>query len=153
MEKKQHQSPCAECPFSRKIAPGRLGGSHPLVYVGQINGNFFLPCHVTHDSTDPKDRLDQQNPSCAGAAIFRSNVGVADQIVDKLLHLPADTEKVFASFEEFLAFHAKITSEAAKEILTQLPPDKLTAAQMDLAIRKSRQGTATFDLIEKKPKP
>lgn len=120
----QHTSPCGECPFNRKVAPGELGGSPPEMYVGQAAGPFFLPCHSTHDYTDAKARQDLNNSQCAGAAIFRANVGVARQLPPALLHLPKDTKKVFATFEEFYAHHKQIPLTEAARLLKEKGPDK-----------------------------
>lgn len=118
----QHTSPCGECPFNRKVTPNALGGSPPEMYVGQAAGPFFLPCHSTHDYTDPVARQDLTNSQCAGAAIFRANVGVDRRLPAALLHLPKDTQKVFATFEEFYAHHKKISLEEAKRLLEEKGP-------------------------------
>ena len=101
--------PCKQCPFSRDSVPGRLGGSTPEVFIGQIAGPFVLPCHMHCDFDDPHWRDDTfTTPQCAGAAIFRTHVGVADQMPEAIHRLPANHEKVLSSYAEFLAHHKQI---------------------------------------------
>lgn len=121
------KSPCSACPFSRKGTPGELGGSDAAIYVGQVSGPFFLPCHQQYQDGKPTD--DMSNPQCAGAAIFRSNIGVADRIPPILHHLPPDRDTVFANHAEFLAHHRGISLEAAEEELARTPPSELLAAE------------------------
>jgi hypothetical protein len=148
-ETKQHVSPCSACPFHRKVTPGALGGSSPETYIGQANGNFWLPCHSTHDYRKLECRLDHSNSQCAGAAIFRSNVGVADRIAPQLLHLPADTEKVFGSFAEFYAHHKKISLEEANARLSIRTPYRLTAIEFLRSRGKLAKGEATLSIFPK----
>lgn len=126
----QHTTPCANCPFSRQCKPGALGGSIPSTYIGQARGPFWLPCHSTHDHTQDAERRNPDNPQCAGAAIFRANTGVIDQMPPQLLRLKPDTEKVFATSAEFLAHHALIDVDAALKLLESLSPEELAILEM-----------------------
>lgn len=137
----QHRIPCKSCPFSRKCPSGELGGSPPEVYIGQIRGPFFLPCHSTHDYHDIAARRDPGNAQCAGAAIFRSNVGVADLMPTDIMYLPRDTGLIFSSYAEFLAFHSGCTIEEAKAFLNMVPPKEL------LKIQSMRSGTQRCDVV------
>lgn len=117
----QHKQPCATCPFKRTTKPGTLGGSPTQVYVGQTEGGFAIPCHERIDYNDPNWRqtfLDVGQ--CAGAAIFRSNIGKASPRT--ALVLPADPETVFASHAEFVAHHDNITVEEAERQLAETTP-------------------------------
>lgn len=99
---------CPECPFNRKCKPGTLGGSSVETYVGQINGPFTLACHMHCDFSDPNwNELSKykNTPQCAGAAIMRSNLGIADRMPAALPRLPADRENVFATMSEFARHH------------------------------------------------
>jgi hypothetical protein len=70
-------------------------------------------------------------PQCAGAAIFRANLGL-NQIMlgpdnplfppEHFLILPPDTENVDASFAEFLARQAGISFIEAMLMLKLVPP-------------------------------
>lgn len=129
-KQEQRTSPCAECPFARHIKPGALGGSPTSTYVGQANGPFWLPCHCSTDFNDPKWKTDVTKPQCAGAAIFRANVEVADKMPDFLLKLPKDTTKVFASFAEFVAHHEQVPLDTAAQFIKAFPPDLWTRCEM-----------------------
>ncbi len=123
------QRPCHDCPFRRDIKPGTLGGSAPTVYVGQTIGPFILSCHTAdgyaHKQTDVT-KVEQ----CAGAAIFRSNIGVAPRMPDAIHFLPADHEAVFSSHAEMLAHHMQCPEEIAEHFLTRHPPELWLAKEM-----------------------
>lgn len=129
---KDLKTPCAACPFSRKVEPGALGGSSPLTYIGQAVGPFMLPCHKTCDLDDPdwKKNFEHSTSQCAGAAIYRANTGVDKLLPAELLHLPADTEQVFASHAEFLAHHLLGTLEGAEEFLKTVTPTMLLRMEL-----------------------
>jgi hypothetical protein len=146
MNKPQHTSPCKDCPFSRGVAPGSLGGSAPEMYVGQANGPFFLPCHSTHNYRVESERINHENPQCAGAAIFRANTDRAKLMPDALLHLPADTTKVFATFAEFYAHHLRCSVSYATKLLEKHTPEQ---HMMDEFNKKK----AKVLLVPKKEKP
>lgn len=122
------RKPCSECPFSRTVKPGGTGGSDPGVYIGQACGPFFLPCHM--DPAYYKDRRSLKLLQCAGAATFRTNVGVADLMPEGLLILPKDTDKVFATPAELLAHHLKCPLSMAQTMLTIITPTKLVKEQL-----------------------
>jgi hypothetical protein len=91
--RKQHTTPCKECPWRRTAPRGWLGGVVPAeVYVATAHGEGQIDCHM-------RNKL-----QCAGAAIFRDNV-FKDPRNKKLLVLPANHELVFSSSEEFLEHH------------------------------------------------
>lgn len=119
---------CAECPFAKTTPCGDTGGADPGVYIGQAYGPFFLPCHM-----DPKYYENRRSPEllqCAGAASFRSNIGVAELMPDSILILPKETERVFATPEELLAHHLKIPLAMAKVFLMVTPPAKLLEEEL-----------------------
>ena len=120
--KPQHTTPCAACPFSKTCKPGALGGSSPEVYIGQASGPFFLPCHSTHNYKDEADRRNHANPQCAGAAIFRTNAGVAEKMPKGLLRLPAGNPNVFGSFAEFVSHHMRTPLFLAEIFLRKYTP-------------------------------
>lgn len=125
--------PCAECPFARATAPGMTGGASPLVYIGQTSGPFLLSCHM-----DPGYEANRRSPAllqCAGAAIFRANIGVASKMPKALHALDADHKLVFSTPAELLAHHAKAPLEAAQDILNVLTPDLLLNRELaDLGV-------------------
>lgn len=119
---------CPECPFSKRCAPGALGGSDPAVYIGQINGPFWLPCHL-HKGYKDKETKPEDVCQCAGAAIFRANLNISFPKLP-LLQLPPDNgEDVFKDYAEFLMHHMNISRFIAEQLLQVLPPDVLTAKE------------------------
>ena len=117
------RKPCAECPFSRAIAPGGTGGADASVYVGQAAGPFFLPCHM-----DPKYEENKRSPEllqCAGAAIFRANIGVDYRLPPALLHLSQDHKFVFSTPAELIAHHREISLHTAEDFMSSHPVDRL----------------------------
>jgi hypothetical protein len=119
------QVPCDNCPWRKNSKPGYLGGSHPLTYIGQAQGPFVLPCHKACNFEDPGWRAKTiSTRQCAGAAIYRANVGVAYRLPGTIHHLPPSKE-VFGSPEEFLSHHTKISIAEAQSILRRNPPESL----------------------------
>src|SRR4051812_16230318 len=145
---KQHTTPCKDCPFRR--GTGTLGGSEPEVYIGQSHGPFWLPCHSTHNYKSLEARLDHANTQCAGAAIHRANLGRADLMPPELLRLPADTDTVFASHEEFLAHYRNITPAEAAERLEETPAEEHMEREIGIAYERARQGRAWVDEAKRK---
>ena len=130
---------CPDCPFSRSVTPGALGGSHPFVYLGQAAGPFVLPCHKHCDFADPDWKAKAINtPQCAGAAIFRANIGVADLLPEQIHKMSPNHETVFSSPEEFLMHHAGVSREAASRIMRHHPLASMLAEQL------RRQSTIHF---------
>ena len=118
--KSDRKKPCKECPFARNnnLTGSKPGGADPTTYIGQSEGPFWLPCHMEKEyvgkQTDPL-KVNQ----CAGAAIYRANVGVASKMPSQLLHLPENKEDVFASHAELLSHYVKIPLEISQVILTE----------------------------------
>lgn len=137
----EKRKPCRECPFSKSIAPdnphGTLGGGNPLTYIGQAQGAFLLSCHM-----DPKYAENPRSANltqCAGAAIYRANIGVASRMPEQLLALPADPDLAFTSAKEFLVHHSGGDDPVIDALLAAMPPDML------LAIEMRRSGTLPVD--------
>ena len=125
------KTPCPDCPFSRSVRPGALGGSPATTFIGQAYGPFILPCHKHCDFNDPQWKAKTINtPQCAGAAIFRANVGVAPLLPDAIHKLPANHEAVFSTAAEFLSHHMMLPLEYAQEVLSTLTPAELCKQQM-----------------------
>ena len=121
--------PCHDCPFRRDIKPGTLGGSHFTVYIGQTVGPFVLNCH-TAEGYRAKQTDCMAVAQCAGAAIFRANIGIAFLLPDALHALPADTDAVFGSMEEFIAHHEGWPLAVAEHFLERHPPDQWLAREL-----------------------
>lgn len=136
---KNPQRACAECPFNREITPGTLGGSPVETYVGQIVGPFWLPCHLHSDFDDPAWKDDLTKPQCAGAAIFRANLGIEQAMPAGLHRLPAGSDPhVFVSLQDFVAHHLQIPMIDAVEWVVTHPPRLLhLAEQLRAALRRS----------------
>ena len=122
------RKPCKECPFSKTIEPGRTGNSSPTILIGQAYGPFFLPCHM--DPAYTRDRRSTDLLQCAGAAVFRANVGVAEKMPEALLQLPASHD-AFETPEELIAHHAKVTVEVANMFLSEFPPERLLRYELE----------------------
>ena len=120
----QHNKPCAGCPWGRREPT--LGGSPVETYVGQIALGFWLPCHCSANYRAKASDVNEV-AQCAGAAIFRSNIGVADRMPSGLLSLPRDTARVFATLADFYAHH---TGRSRIELAKMLTPEYV-AAMMD----------------------
>lgn len=94
--KKQHTTPCNDCPWRRKSCPGWLGSEYtPEEWVNLAHLDSLIDCH--------KSKAKVAHTSCAGAAIYRANV--VKRPPDGQLCLPADRAKVFAGPHEFVKHH------------------------------------------------
>lgn len=125
------KTPCPACPFSRTVKPGALGGSPATTYIGQAQGPFILPCHVHCNFDDPQWKSKtMETPQCAGAAIFRANLGVDSTLPDMVHKLPPNHKYVFSTHAEFLSHHMALPLEYAQEILEDLTPDMLLGQQL-----------------------
>ncbi len=119
--KSNRKKPCRECPFSRTniLDDGDApGGSDVRVYIGQIQGPCWLPCHMDKKYEGKASNYEEVE-QCAGAAIFRANVkkSLNIELPDALLFLKEDTKLVFDSFEEFFAHYKNVSLSQAREIL------------------------------------
>lgn len=98
----------------------------------------MLPCHLHCDFKDPnwksKDTL-VETPQCAGAAIFRANMGLSSAMPKSLHKMPADTSKVFSNPQEFYAHHKGISMAEADYQLQVLPPLVLMRTEMIEVLR------------------
>lgn len=122
---------CKQCPFSRQVEPGALGGSPPETYVGQIIGNFWLPCHLHSDFSDPRWGQDISKAQCAGAAVMRANLGIDGRMPAELHKLPAGSdENVFTALWEFIAHHTGLSEAEAREWLKLHPPRLMLMAEL-----------------------
>lgn len=146
MSQKNMPAPCAECPWSKNVTPGALGGSTPDVYIGQAYGPFILPCHMACDFSDPdwKSKVNT-TAQCAGAASFRASVGVAEALPDALHKLEPHPD-VFKTPGEFVAHHCKVGIAAANMVLALSPPSTLMRRQL------ARQTNKIFPVTTTKEK-
>jgi|SRR6185437_9404474 len=94
--KKQHTSPCIDCPWARKSLKGWLGNSTAEEWLEYAHGEALIDCHTV------------SNQQCAGSAIYRANICKSPRRQD-VLRLPPNRITVFGSRQEFLAHH--ITTE------------------------------------------
>jgi hypothetical protein len=101
--------PCPNCPFTRACPPGKLGGSPAHVFIGQVHGPFWLPCHAHSGFNDPNWKTDYSKPQCVGAAIFRANAGVDHLMPNALLKCEPDRTIVFDGAREFFWHHTDMT--------------------------------------------
>lgn len=126
--------PCPTCPFRRDVKPGELGGSPIGMFIGQVNGPFWLPCQTCTNYDDPNWKSDYSKPQCAGAATFRSNMGWRGS--PSLALLPPDRTLVFGNFAEFVAHHCEMGIGDALYALALTKPDELTRAELKKAACK-----------------
>lgn len=90
----QHGRPCTDCPFARTAFSGWLGDNSAEEWVAMLHGEARIDCHAII------------GPQCAGAAIYRANVGKLPR--DKTLFmLLADRKLAFAGPGEFVRHHEK----------------------------------------------
>lgn len=113
-------APCACCPFTTNCSPEYMKSknSTPEQFIGQAYGPFLLPCHMP-PSFDKGEF--QEGPQCAGAAIFRANVGVDRLLPEEVGRLPP-SDKAFPTAVAFLAYQKEITLEEAHR---QLPAKRI----------------------------
>lgn len=90
--KKQHRSPCHDCPWRRVALKGWLGSQSAKEWVRDAHAETVVDCHI------------HTNHQCAGLAIYRANVAKKPRTKEALV-LPKDTEQVFGSAEEFRTYH------------------------------------------------
>lgn len=132
--KNKRRRPCKECPFRRDnvLEGSKPGGSSPEVYIGQVQGPFWLPCHM---DSEYKDK--QSDPACvdqcAGASIFRANVKrkLRYKLPEQLLFLDSDTELVFSSFVEFYAHYKNVSLSQAREVLSKEKLEELLMKELN----------------------
>ena len=95
---------------------------------------------------------DAETMHCAGAAIFRANVGVAEKLPWKLLKLPAKSDdNVFGSYLEFVMHHEPKLSKKEAEVLVQPQmmalylKNEFTIAK---ALPRNRQSRDGYDFVK-----
>jgi hypothetical protein len=138
------KTPCAECPFSRKTEPGKLGGSSPKRYIGQTEGPFWLPCHMSKEY-GPINKADhKRHEQCAGAAMYRDAIGTANLMPPELLRLPHDPDLVFSSHAEFLAHHERIELPLAAALLHVFPAQRCMEEEIRRLQKKVASGGDAF---------
>lgn len=93
-------TPCKECPWRRKSAPGWLGPHTAEEWISMAHGEGFIACHLTIEKAgDNADAMTQ----CSGSAIFRSNLCKLPR--SGAATLPSDRTTVFGSNAEFTTHH------------------------------------------------
>jgi hypothetical protein len=95
--------PCNDCPWRRNATPGWLGPYEADEWIRAAHGEGAVACHQTIPAGDgwgPK------TVQCRGMAIFRANV--FKQPRNPTIETgPPDTDRVFATDEEFRAHHER----------------------------------------------
>lgn len=129
------EKPCTGCPFSR-TGVYEKNAVDPLRLVGQSHGPFLLPCHQEPGYQEERQGEVYAKAQCAGAAIFRSNIGLGVKFPKSFHILPADTAAVVATPAELVSKHYGIPLESAEEMLKDTPPDWLL--KQELSGRKVR---------------
>ena len=96
-EKKQHVTPCSDCPFARTALPGWLALSPVGKWLLVAHGEGRMECHTR--------TIKGEAAQCAGAAIFRANV--FKWVPPGLIKLPKNTTLVFGGDTEFASHHLR----------------------------------------------
>lgn len=148
-EENTNRKPCKECPFARHVQPAVAGLGDPCRYVGQAVGPFWLPCHEAPGYEENKFAPDnvERIPQCAGAAIYRANVGVLHKFSAAFLHAEKNTELVFASHAELLAHHLQIPLKEAELLLRDTPAEVMCLTEL------RRAGADKVRLVPKDRRP
>lgn len=132
-------APCNACPWMQTTPPGALGGSPPETYIGQAYGPFVLPCHKACDFDDPDWKRKSMDVSqCAGAAMFRSRMGISPTI-PTFLHSLEPQGPVLDDPVKFYAHHKQITPEEALAQLTERTPLHLLDEQLGRQTNMTRR--------------
>jgi len=141
---KQNRKPCSECPFSRSTSKEYLDtkGQNGERFAGQAIAGFVLPCHMHPDFDACRQNL-AESVQCGGAAKYRANIGVAEEMPPHISKLEPDHENVFSSPEELIAHHRGTSVEDAKAFLVHWPVPLLAAVEMQRA-------TVTRHLVPRK---
>jgi hypothetical protein len=95
--KKQHATPCGDCPFARASLRGWVPAD-PKTWVMDAHGESLFECHTKHDAASGAPH------QCAGSAIYRGNV-IKRPRDPELLTLPANHKIVFSAPQEFIDHH------------------------------------------------
>jgi hypothetical protein len=123
--KRQHTSPCSDCPWARKSLKGWIGNFSISEWLAAAHGESLIDCHTV------------SNQQCAGSAIFRANVCKLPRD-QKLLRLPQNKVSVFANDLEFRLHHqgvnampkAKRTKHSTKETVRTAQPKERTVLEV-----------------------
>ncbi len=94
--KRQHVSPCSDCPFARSALAGWLAGWSVWRWLNVAHGNGRMECHT-------RKQCNGEAWQCAGASIFRANV--CKSVAEPLLRLPQNKNRVFAWDTDFASHH------------------------------------------------
>jgi len=111
MPKLGRKTPCQECPWLRKSAPGYLGDDNPEHFFrASVTRESLMPCHMQIDYSDP-DWANTQLPGvdfCAGNLIFYRNWLKQPRNPDLYAATRAvnPSQHVFLTPEEFFEHHA-----------------------------------------------
>lgn len=106
------KSPCNECPWRRKAAPGYLGPMDPDEWLEAAHSDVAIACHKSIKEAQAGVG-DWDHPvirQCRGAAIFRANVCKSPRDPEVVTG-PVDRESVFSNNREFKEHHAPMYEE------------------------------------------
>lgn len=100
---KQLKTPCNQCPWRKKAAPGWLGASTPVEFLQQSEAEIHMPCHlhVDYEQDNWREQADSA-PPCAGRAIHFANRCKQSKTVEKVER----SEEVFTNPQEFIDHHS-----------------------------------------------
>jgi len=95
-------NPCDDCPWRRVATRGWLGPFSAEEWLQIVHSDIAIACHQTLKGGDGWDQPGVKQ--CRGAAIFRENRFKSPRD-PAVVTGPRDTERVFATNEEFLEHH------------------------------------------------
>lgn len=96
--------PCNECPWRRDSIPTFLGPHDAEQWVEIAHSDSPIACHKTIRHSD--EMWHDDTKQCAGAAIYRANVGKSPRIREVAVGI-ANREDVFAAPTEFVQHHQR----------------------------------------------
>jgi hypothetical protein len=132
----QRSECCPQCPFARTTSKEYLDtrGDNAARFIGQALINALLPCHM--ESSDQNATVGEGR-QCAGAAKFRSNLGVV--LHPAIGFLPPDEDTVFADEHELFAHHKGLDVDPNVPSMTEV--DQMAIDEFNKAILLGRYAT------------
>ncbi len=121
--KKQHRTPCSDCPFRRDALPGWLAGLTPEQFVADAHLETRMDCHTRKETK-------RTHWQCAGVATYRANILKRRRSL-QILELPQDKTKVFATPTEFIAYHKGNKTATVADVASGVR-DAMLAIQEDV---------------------
>jgi hypothetical protein len=106
----KHKTPCNQCPFRRKSAPGYLGADNPEHFIQTTLAEVHMPCHcaINYEKKDWQTKQYPKAALCAGALTFLKNTCKLPRdavLREAMKEIPANHAEVFSFAPQFLEHH------------------------------------------------